>query len=565
MTEKKEKIEKVCLSTIKSRGWTQTLIEQLLPEPELVKNPHYRSASKMKLWKLEDVIKAEESEKFKEQYAKRMARKQKATEKKQRELEMFIKDINTHNPALDYSLARKLNRHFILNVGPTNSGKTYTALQAFKQAESGVYLGPLRLLAMEIQDRMLDEGIPCSMITGEEENIISGAKLVSSTVEMINTNVVYEVGIIDECQMIADENRGGAWTKAILGLAAKTVYLCMSPSAQDICIKLIEMCGDTYEINMCERTTPLKPKKAIKKNEIKKNDAIIFFSRKDVLQFADKIKSQGLKASVIYGALPYKARKKQIDLYNSGKTDIIIATDAIGMGMNLPIKRIVFAKNEKFDGYYMRPLFPEEIKQIAGRAGRQGIFEEGFVTSFNGLSQDFVKKSLNKPYQPILRAFIPFPEEILKGNAKKTSDIIKKWASVQYPDIFEKQNMDIIAYRAKFIEKQYPELDNLTVFKLSTVMFDDNIELLVIEWRQYIEQFAKGETIEIPITHAITLQDYECKYKELDLYYSFNRTMGLPMNTDMVAEEKEKIVEKINSFLVAKNRLCKEKFGKKIV
>ena len=564
MAEKKQKVEKICLSTVKSRGWTPALIDELLPEPELVRNPHYRSASEMKLWNLDDVIKAEENEKFKEFYAKKMARKQKAFEKKQKELEFLVKDINIHNPALDYSLARKIDRHFILNIGPTNSGKTYTALQALKKAESGTYLAPLRLLAMEIQDKMLDEGIPCSMVTGEEENIIPGAKLISSTVEMINTNIVYEIGIIDECQMITDEHRGGAWTKAILGLAAETIYLCMSPSAKDICIKLIEMCGDTYEINQCERTTPIKIENPIKRWDIKKNDAIIFFSRRDVLQFADEIKLYGLKASVIYGALPYKSRKKQVDLYNSGETDVIVSTDAIGMGMNLPIKRVVFARNTKYDGYWTRPLLEEEVKQIAGRAGRQGIFDEGFATCFKDLeNKRFISKTLNEAPQQIQKAFIPFPEEILKNNPQKTSEIIKKWEEVQYPDMFKKQNMDAISYRVKYIEKKYPELDNAIVFKLSTIMFDDKLETLTIRWKNYVKKFVNNETIEIPTTHATTLQDYEYKYKEMDLYYSFNRTMKLPMDINMIAEEKENIVEKINSFLVIKKKKGENNVNKK--
>ena len=123
--------------------------------------------------------------------------------------------------------------------------------------------------------------------------------------------------------------------------------------------------------------------------------------------------------------------------------------------------------------------------------------------------------------------------------------------------------MDAISYRVKYIEKKYPELDNATVFKLSTIMFDDKLETLTIRWKNYVKKFVNDETIEIPTTYATTLQDYEYKYKEMDLYYSFNRAMKLPMDINMVVEEKENIVEKINSFLVIKKKKEKNNVNKK--
>ena len=123
--------------------------------------------------------------------------------------------------------------------------------------------------------------------------------------------------------------------------------------------------------------------------------------------------------------------------------------------------------------------------------------------------------------------------------------------------------MDAISYRVKYIENKYPELDNVTVFKLSTIMFDDKLETLTIRWKNYVKKFVSNETIEIPTPHATTLQDYEYKYKEMDLYYSFNRTMKLPMDINMIAEEKENIVEKINSFLVIKKKKGENNVNKK--
>lgn len=121
------------------------------------------------------------------------------------------------NPADMYPLARAMNRHFIIHVGPTNSGKTYQSLQILAQAASGVYVAPLRLLALEIQERFWEKGILCSMQTGEEEELIENATIMSCTAEMVNLSIAYDVAVVDECQMLGDRERGYAWTKAILG------------------------------------------------------------------------------------------------------------------------------------------------------------------------------------------------------------------------------------------------------------------------------------------------------------------------------------------------------------
>ena len=554
MPKIKEKIDYVCLSTLKSRGWTDTLINKLLPAPKLVKNPHYRTSAEMKLWDIRDVEKAEESEEFKIRLEKLIEREQKKKAKKEDKLNKMAGEINLRNPAKDYPIARSIHRHFILNIGETNTGKTYTALQALKQAKTGTYLAPLRLLAMEIQDRLLDDGIPCSMITGEEENIIDGAKIVSSTVEKISLDTIYEVGVIDECQMIADRDRGGSWTKAILGLAAETIYLCMSPDAENICVKLIEMCGDTYEINMCERKVPLEYTGMVSMQNLQRNDAVVLFSRRNVLQFAEDVKKYGLRPSVVYGALPYKARKNQVEMYNSGKTDIIIATDAIGMGMNLPIKRVIFAEIEKFDGIEGRRLLPTEIKQIAGRAGRQGMFNKGFVGTLASLGNTkHISNGLQEKNKKIDSACVPFPEELIKHSEDKLSKILTEWAEIKYPKIFKQQNLSNTIDRVKYIEKKYKELDKRTILKLATVMFDEKDEVLMEDWEKYVYDFVCDREISFPHINAIDLRGYERRYKELDLYYSFNRSMNLPMDVNKVMEAKEEVIEKINQLLVETN------------
>ena len=251
-----------------------------------------------------------------------------------------------------FPLARTLNRHFILHIGDTNTGKTYEALEELKIANEGVYLAPLRLLALEVQEKLNNCGVPCSMTTGEEEDIIEGAKHMSCTVEKLDIDKKYDICVIDEAQMIDDNDRGWAWTNAILGVYADKIHICLAESAKEIVIKLIELCNDTYEIKEHKRNTKLIFEKESFKypNDIKDHDALIVFSRKNVLAVASDLESKGIKTSVVYGALPYSVRKNEVRKFLEGETKVVVSTDAIGMGMNLPIKRIVFLESIKFDG-----------------------------------------------------------------------------------------------------------------------------------------------------------------------------------------------------------------------
>lgn len=467
----------------------------------------------------------------------------------------FAEDINIKNPALDYPNAREIKRHFILNIGETNTGKTYTALQALKKASSGVYLAPLRLLAMEIQDTLLEDNVLCSMLTGEEENIIKGATIMSSTVEKIDLSKKYEVGVIDECQMIADSARGGSWTRAILGLAAETIYLCMSPDAEEICTKLIRMCGDTFEVNYCERKTPLTYIGQVRYNQLEKHDAVILFSRRDVLRFAEEVKKFNLKPSVVYGALPYKARKHQVEMYNSGQTDIIVSTDAIGMGINLPIRRVLFAQTDKYDGTGIRDLLPSEIKQIGGRAGRLGKFDEGFVGTVSSyyMSDNIIENGLKTKNKTIKTAYIPFPEEVLKSSDEKLSKILTEWSNIKYPRIFKQQDLTMTIEKVLYLERKYKELDRYTTLKLATIMFDEKEESLFYKWQQHVDAFVNNITKELPIIYGNDLKEWELKHKELGLYYSFNKSMGLEIDAEKLTKLKEEVIEKINQLLIKTN------------
>lgn len=288
-----------------------------------------------------------------------------------------------------FALARSIRRHHHFYLGPTNSGKTYQALIALEQAQSGVYLAPLRLLAMEVRDRLVAAGVPCNLITGEERVLMAGAQHTASTIEMMNPTKPVEVTVIDEIQMLQDPDRGSAWTAALVGAPAARVFICGSTAVTAPCIDAIEAMDETYDITYLERKTPLVLEneslcgKSYSKHKLKpklqKGDAVVAFSRKDVLTLSARFRQWGFSVATIYGALAPEVRRTESERFNSGQADILVATDAIGMGLNLPIRRVIFSHIHKFDGVASRLLNMTEVRQIAGRAGRFGIYETGYV------------------------------------------------------------------------------------------------------------------------------------------------------------------------------------------
>jgi len=279
-----------------------------------------------------------------------------------------------------FAKARQLQRKVTLYVGPPNSGKTHAAFERLAQAASGAYLAPLRLLALEGRDRLAARGVPCSLLTGEENVPAPGARVVSSTIEMVGTNTVIDVAVIDEAQMIFDGSRGWAWTQAIVAVPASEVIIICSAYAVPAIENLLGLCGERCTVRHFERKqhVQLLPQ-PVPLPSLTLGDAVVAFSRRDVLMLRDQIAAAGHPVSVIYGALPPEVRKREAERFAEGASHILVATDAIGMGLNLPIRRVLFSTLTKFDGIDDRPLGESEVHQIAGRAGRFGIHEEGFV------------------------------------------------------------------------------------------------------------------------------------------------------------------------------------------
>ncbi|CAO3659007.1 unnamed protein product [Umbelopsis ramanniana] len=304
-----------------------------------------------------------------------------------------------------YPEARRMQRKIHLHVGPTNSGKTYSALKRLTEAKSGIYCGPLRLLAHEIFERMNNNGIACNLVTGEEKRIISeDATLTSSTVEMVELNRDLEVAVVDEIQMIGDRTRGWAWTQALLGLRAQEIHLCGEESIVPLVKKLCEAIDDEVTVHRYNRLTPLtiseKSLNGSYKN-VKKGDCVVTFARKDIFEVKKAIEREtGLKCAVVYGALPPESRALQAKAFNDAASnfDVLVASDAVGMGLNLNIKRIVFESVQKYDGKSFTFIHPPHLKQIAGRAGRFGTtYAVGEVTTFEQKDLTYVHEAMDTP------------------------------------------------------------------------------------------------------------------------------------------------------------------------
>ncbi|EFN71602.1 ATP-dependent RNA helicase SUV3-like protein, mitochondrial [Camponotus floridanus] len=327
------------------------------------------------------------------------------------------------SPATWYPLARAKNRKIIFHAGPTNSGKTYHALERFINAKSGVYCAPLKLLVAE--------GTPCDLLTGEERKYIKGAdnaaNHLSCSVEMVNLNSNYEVAVIDEIQLMRDLSRGWAWTRALLGIPADEIHLCGEAAAIDLVKAICFSAGENVEVRRYKRLTNLEIENEALGSliNIKPGDCIVCFSKNDIFTVSRSLESRGTEVAVIYGSLPPGTKLAQAAKFNDPKNSckVLVATNAIGMGLNLHIRRIIFYSliqptyNEKGEKE-MDILSVSAALQIAGRAGRYGTaWDTGYVTTFKREDLPTLKNLLKQT-----------PEVITQAGLHPTADQIELYA-----------------------------------------------------------------------------------------------------------------------------------------
>lgn len=438
-----------------------------------------------------------------------------------------------------FPLARSLRRRLIFHTGPTNSGKTYTAFQQLKKAGTGYYLAPLRLLALEGYETLREQGINASLITGEEQLLDEDATHISSTIEMLSFETEVDCCVIDEVQMIDDRDRGWAWANAIIGAPAKTVIMTGSPNAREAIIALAEYLNEPLEIVEFERKNPLELlKSATSIDAIEPKTAVIAFTRSNALRLKQQL-SKTYKTSVIYGNLSPEVRREEARRFREGETDILVATDAISMGLNLPIKTLLFSKADKFDGQNQRNLTATEVRQISGRAGRYGLSEKGYVGALTPDVLKTISTLFTKNIEPIALPFnvmANFDHIMLVSNIleeRSLSNIVDFFVqNMKFEGPFRAANLESMQEASAIVDRY--DLDMRTKYTLATAPLSTSSPLVMVAYERYVRALEQKKPIAyIPPqrlgNHALSmeeLQEAEDRIKEISLYLWLSYRMG---------------------------------------
>ena len=277
-------------------------------------------------------------------------------------------------------------------LGPTNTGKTFEAIEQMLKYESGIFGLPLRLLAREVYDKCAKKVGPerVALITGEEKIVPNSADYFICTVESMPKNKIVDFVAIDEIQMCGDKERGHIFTERLLNFRGEKLTMFLGSQVMK---SIIQSLIKDVEFIKKERLSKLSYSGYKKISRLNRKVAIIAFSIEEVYAIAELVRRQKGGAAVIMGSLSPKTRNSQVDLYQSGDVDYLVATDAIGMGLNMDIDEIYFSNLKKFDGKKTRRLNLIEISQIAGRAGRfknDGFF--GTTGDCENLNSDEIER-----------------------------------------------------------------------------------------------------------------------------------------------------------------------------
>ncbi len=486
------------------------ILETIIPIIESTKNLQFKEKHKRGvLYNFNEYIKPLKAQKLREEL-----------------LAKSIRDFKSLFP-----IARELNREIIFHVGPTNSGKTYQAMEALKSATTGYYLAPLRLLALEGYEELKKSGVGVSLITGEEEIIDEDSTHICSTIEMLNNSIDVDICVIDEIQMINDRDRGWAWTNALIGAPASKVIVTGSSDALQAVKEICQYLGEKLTIIEFERKNELKilPHQTPLDN-IEKSTAIVSFSRRDVLSLKQQL-SKKYSVSVVYGNLSPEVRREEARRFREGESQILVSTDAIAMGLNLPIKTLLFAKDNKFDGLRRRELTVSEILQIAGRAGRYGLEEVGYVGALSTSALTHISKSIDKPLPPINPPFsvmASLEHVLLIGDILDTqniSRILEFFANnMEFDGPFVAGNIDSMIEVAQIVDDY--ELDLISKYHLSCAPASISSPYIENKFNYYIKKLSLGEKVtyipprdmpKFAITNEMML-DAEDRVREISLY-----------------------------------------------
>jgi ATP-dependent RNA helicase SUPV3L1/SUV3 len=503
-------------------------------------------------------------------------------QREERHAERTRQSISLGDYPASFEVASKLPRKFIALLGPTNSGKTHRAIEALAAAPSGVYLAPLRLLALENFERlqaMSPHGRPLavSLVTGEERRLAPGATHVASTVEMLDTRTPVDVAVIDEIQMLSDRDRGAAWTAAVCGAPARTVYLVGAPEARRAIEALAERLECPLEVHLLKRKGPLNMDVAPvgKLRNLRKGDAVIAFSRREVLKWRDLATEAGLSVATVYGNLSPEVRRAQAQRFRDGAADVVVGTDALAMGLNMPIARIVMTTTIKYNGVEEEEISAALARQIAGRAGRFGVHEEGLVAGFDGETHAVMRSLLKEKPVPLgATGFAVAPTlEHLHRIASVTGEnslarLLKRFVhNIDVPDGF---------FFPRITEDQFERaawLDTLELsvaekFALSLVPVSSKVASLQHAWENWAIALAKKKVVRLPTDRYgmgfMQLQEVEdaCRLYSAYAWLAYRLPETYP-DTAQAQELSRLASERVDAMLQDQNAAARRRQPKK--
>ena len=473
-----------------------------------------------------------------------------------------ILELVPARPEMEFAEVRELRRHFILHIGPTNSGKTFQALERLKEAACGVYLGPLRLLALEVYERMNEMGVPCTMRTGQECIEEEGSRVTASTIEMADFDENYDIAVIDEAQLVADTDRGHSWTKAILGLRAGEIHICMSPAAEQAVCHLIGLCGDDYEVRRYERKTELicEDRPFVFPDDVREGDALIAFSKKSVLDVAGRLEEAGRLRSVVtqnIDGLHQKAGSRRVwELHGS-----VHRNRCMRCGKSYPVEFIRDSAGVPTCtcGGTVKP----------GRAGRFGIYDKGYVSAMGEEELEYIRQNFKAAEEPLTQVNLGFPQVLLDIDAP-LDELLKIWYSVTPSEPFVKENIDEALYLYEQAKKCRSMIDGFEnqhlLYRMITCPIDIKDRKVVSLWLDYCKTWSADVSLERPVLRREKkggILQYETYYKQLDLYYQFSHRMQKEIDEEWLAAEREKTELQIMNYLakgkqnyIARCRYC---------
>ena len=503
-------------------------------------------------------------------------------EQEERHAERTKQSINLAVYPDTFEVARRMPRKFIALLGPTNSGKTHRAMEALAKAPSGVYLAPLRLLALENFERLQlarphGQPLKVSLVTGEERRLAEGGTHVASTVEMLDTRTRVEVAVIDEIQMLADRDRGSAWTAAVCGAPATVVYLVGAPEARRAVEALAERLEIPLEVHMLKRMGPLSmaPSAVRKLRNVQRGDAVIAFSRREVLMWRDMITEMGLSVATVYGNLAPEVRRAQAERFRDGSADVVVATDALAMGLNMPIARIIMTTTVKYNGVEEEEISASLARQIAGRAGRFGVHEAGLVAGYDDDTHEVMRALLKEKIAPLsATGFSVAPSlEHLHRIASVTGEtalakLLKRFMhNIDVPDgFFFPRITDEQAERALWLDTL--PLTVAEKFMLSLVPVSTKVPSLQRAWEQWAQALAKKRISKLQPDQGNlqgrTVQEVEdsCRLYSAYAWLSYRAPEYFP-SVALAQSLARAASERVDAILHAQNAAARKKHDKK--